>query len=364
MNNKDKKREDLIKELKKLRQRVAELEASEARHKRVETELRKSEERFRVIAESTLGWIWEVDVKGRYTYASSVVERILGYKPEEMLKKCFYDLFHSEDQEKLKRAAFEVFSQKEIFREFINRNVHKDGTTVWFSTSGVPILDEKRNLIGYRGVDIDITTRRQAEEELRQSFKKLQKIMESTIYAIARIVEMRDPYTAGHQQRVANLSSAIAKEMNLPNDKIRGLYMAAVIHDIGKIYVPAEILSRPSRLTESELALVKTHPRVGYDILKTIEFPWPVANIVLQHHECLNGSGYPQGLKKGDILLEAKILVVSDVVEAMSSHRPYRPARGLEVTLEEISKEKDVLYDADIVDICLQLFEKKGFKFD
>lgn len=210
----------------------------------------------------------------------------------------------------------------------------------------------------------DITPRKLVEEELKLSLKKLHETIESTLRAMAQILETRDPYTAGHQQRVATLTLAIGKEMNLPQDQVEGLHIAALIHDIGKIYVPAEILSRPTMLSESEFALLKTHPEVGYKILKNIEFKWPIAEIILQHHERLDGSGYPRGLKNEDILLESRILAVADVVEAMQSHRPYRPTRGLKTTLEEISQNRGILYDADVVDACLRLFNEKGFRFD
>jgi putative nucleotidyltransferase with HDIG domain len=188
--------------------------------------------------------------------------------------------------------------------------------------------------------------------------------MEGTIQAMALVTEMRDPYTAGHQRRVATLSSAIAMEMGLSGEEIDGIYLAGVVHDIGKIYVPAEILSKPGRLTEIEFHLIKVHPQVGFDILKTIEFPWPIAQIVLQHHEKMNGSGYPSGISGGDILLGARILSVADVVEAISSHRPYRPALGVEKALREISSNRGTLFDAHVVDACIRLFIEKGFQFE
>jgi putative nucleotidyltransferase with HDIG domain len=177
-------------------------------------------------------------------------------------------------------------------------------------------------------------------------------------------VETRDAYTAGHQQRVTDLARAIAKEMGLSEHQIDGIRMAASIHDVGKIGVPAEILNKPVRLSNIEFNLIKIHPVVGYNILKQIQFPWPVARIVLQHHERMNGSGYPHGLSGEDILLGARILGVADVVEAMVSHRPYRPALGIDKTLEEISKNRSTLYDPQVVDVCIRLFREKRFKFE
>jgi len=210
----------------------------------------------------------------------------------------------------------------------------------------------------------DITKRKQAEREIQQGYKKLQKTMEGAINIIAKIVETRDPYTAGHQQRVSKLATSIAQEMLLSQDKIEGIKITALIHDIGKISVPAEILSKPSKLNEMEFGLIKNHPKIGYDILRKIDFPWPVAQIVLQHHERLDGSGYLNNLKADKILLEAKILGVADVVEAMSSHRPYRPAKGVSAALEEITQNRGILYDPEVVDICVRLFKEKGFNFD
>jgi putative two-component system response regulator len=198
-------------------------------------------------------------------------------------------------------------------------------------------------------------------EKLRDTLEKLRKAMEGTIQVISSTVEMRDPYTAGHQRRVAALVAAIAAEMGLPEDRIDGLRMAGLIHDLGKIAVPAEILSKPGRITEAEFNMIKCHPQAGYDILKDIEFPWPIAEIVYQHHERMDGSGYPRGLSGEEILMESRILCVADVVEAMASHRPYRQALGIDKALEEISSNRGILYDADVVDTCLKVFAEKGF---
>jgi len=216
----------------------------------------------------------------------------------------------------------------------------------------------------YEEAQQELAERKRAEEELRQSFEKLRRTLEGTVHALASAVEMRDSYTAGHQRRVTQLACAIAKEMGLPEEQIEGMRMSGLIHDLGKINVPAEILSKPGRLTDLQWGMIKPHSQAGYDILITIEFPWPVAEIVLQHHERLDGSGYPAGLLGEEILLEARILGVADVVEAMASHRPYRSARGIDKALEEISQNRGVLYDPEVVDACLKLFTEKGFKLD
>lgn len=203
--------------------------------------------------------------------------------------------------------------------------------------------------------------RRLLEQEQKASMQKLQMALEQAIAAIAATIEKRDPYTAGHQQRVASIAEAIGKEMGLDSTCIHGIRLGSLIHDIGKIYVPAEILNRPGRLTPEEFGLIKTHPVVGYEIVADVDFPWPVAEMVRHHHERLNGSGYPDALTSNSIGIETKILAVADVVEAMSSHRPYRPSLGMDRALEEIESHRGVLYDEKVVSACVSLFLCKGF---
>lgn len=202
-----------------------------------------------------------------------------------------------------------------------------------------------------------------ARAEQEASARKLEKSLEDTIQAIATTIETRDPYTAGHQRRVAQLAAAIAREMGLPESRVTGVQRGAEIHDIGKVYVPAEILSRPGRLSEIEFGLIKIHPQVGHDIIKDIDFPWPVAAMIVQHHERLDGSGYPKALKGEEIVLEARILAVADVVDAMTSHRPYRAALGVEAALHEISRNSGILYDTSVVEACIRLIRDKDFTF-
>jgi putative nucleotidyltransferase with HDIG domain len=201
-------------------------------------------------------------------------------------------------------------------------------------------------------------------ESLRHSMSKLENAMNGIVRAIAHTVETRDPYTAGHQRRVADLAAAIAQEVGFTHDQIEAVRVAAIIHDLGKISVPAEILSKPSRLTANEFNLIKEHPQVGYDIVKDIEFPWDVSTMIHQHHEKLNGSGYPLGVSGNDILPESRVLTVADVVEAMASHRPYRPGLGVDVALEEIDKNKGQLYDPEMAQACIALFSSRRFSFD
>jgi HD-GYP domain-containing protein (c-di-GMP phosphodiesterase class II) len=214
------------------------------------------------------------------------------------------------------------------------------------------------------GVSEDITERKQAEDHLKETLESLRRAVDATIQVMVSAVEARDPYTAGHQTRSADLARAIATEMGLSQDQTEGIGIAGSIHDIGKLSIPAEILSKPTKLTEIEYSLIKEHARKGFEILKKVESSWPLAEIVYQHHERMDGSGYPRKLKGEEIIVEARILAVADVVEAMASHRPYRPALGLKAALEEIEKNRAILYDASIVDACLSLFREKGFRFE
>jgi putative nucleotidyltransferase with HDIG domain len=201
----------------------------------------------------------------------------------------------------------------------------------------------------------NMALRKRAEADLRTSIAELRATFRQTVRALASMAEKRDPYTAGHQQRVARLACAIGRSMGFSEDALEGLEMAGTLHDVGKVYVPAEILSKPAKLSHLEMALMRSHPEVGFEILHEVKFPWPVARVVLEHHERLDGSGYPGGLKGQDICMEARILAVADVVEAMSSHRPYRAALGLPVALDEIRAGRGSLYDAGAVDACLAL---------
>ena len=232
-----------------------------------------------------------------------------------------------------------------------------------FNKAEIALLEEMAGDLGY-GIHMQHigTERDQSRTEHQQALEQLGKGLEETVQAIAATVEKRDPYTAGHQRRVGELAQAIAVEMGLPEKQIKGIHLAATIHDLGKIHIPAEILSKPGKLTEVEYKLIQQHPQTGYDILKDVSFPWPIAEIILQHHERLDGSGYPQGLKGEQILPEAKIMAVADVVEAMSSHRPYRPGLGLELGLKEIEGKRGKLYEPKVVDACLRLFRDQGYK--
>jgi putative nucleotidyltransferase with HDIG domain len=209
-----------------------------------------------------------------------------------------------------------------------------------------------------------ITARQPSKEELRQSVEALQRTLEGMINLVAAMIEKRDTYAAGHHQRVAQLACAIAKEMGLNKERIEGIRVTGILHDVGKIDVPMEILNKPSQLSNIEFAVVRSHVQVGYELLREVEFPWPVASILLQHHERMDGSGYPNGLVGKNILLEARILGIADVVEAMTSRRPHRPALGISNALGELVRNTGILYDADAVEACVKLFTEKGFAFE
>jgi len=215
-----------------------------------------------------------------------------------------------------------------------------------------------------QGLIKEIEIREKIEKELLSSNTKLNKLLNDTVTGLVSAIEYRDPYTAGHQRRVTQLAMAIAEKMEFTQEQKDCVRIASMIHDIGKINIPVEILSKPGIVNQYELELMQNHPQAGYDILKDIDFPWPIAKAVHQHHERIDGSGYPNGLKGDEILLEARVIYVADVVEAMSSHRPYRPSKGIDIALDELRKNRGILYDAKMVDICLELFEKDNFEFD
>jgi len=232
-----------------------------------------------------------------------------------------------------------------------------------FIPSEIILLEEMAGDLSFGVRSLRIRQERdRALEQIQQQIVQLQDSLEDTVRAIATIVEMRDPYTAGHQVRVADLAATIAKQMGLPDEQVHAIHLAGTVHDLGKIQIPAEILSKPGKITDIEFSLIKIHPQAGYDILKDISFPWPIAQMVLQHHERLDGSGYPQGLRGDAILLGARILSVADVVEAMSSHRPYRPGLGIEVALAEITRQCGIYFDPAVVEACLRVFREQHYQ--
>jgi len=308
---------------------------------------------------------WDWDIEENDFLWSDEIYRIFGLAPQEFgaTYEAFLNSVHPEDREFAKVSVDEALYEGKPFN-MDHRIALPDGSERIVHEQAEVFFDETGNAIRMIGTVQDITERKRADEELQHTLEKLRKALGGIIQAVALTVEARDPYTAGHQRRATNLARAVATEMGLSEEQIDGIRMAGVVHDLGKISVPAGILNKPGRLTKNEFAIIQTHPQVGYDVLKTIEFPWPVAQIVHQHHERIDGSGYPAGLKGEEIMLEARILAVADVVEAMCSHRPYRPAWSIDEALGEIRQNRGVLYDPEVVDACLSLFGDEGFELE
>jgi PAS domain S-box-containing protein/putative nucleotidyltransferase with HDIG domain len=334
------------------------------KRKTAEETLLRTQKRLTTVLESVPNIVL-YETGGKEEFISDNVKKLLGYEAEKFKQDpdFFFKLIHEDDVEYVKKKYREWRDQGRNELLTLWCRIRKaNGEFLWIEDRRV----ESTDIFGTKfesGVRIDTTNLKNAEEELKQSYEQLQKLLTETVNVLVSAVEMRDPYTAGHQRRVAQLSVAIAQKMGLSQHDVEGLNLASLVHDIGKINVPAEILSKPGKLTQMEFNLIKTHPQTGYDILKSIDFPWPVAEIVLQHQERFDGSAYPQGLKGEEILLPARIISVADVVEAMSSHRPYRPSLGAEVAIDEIKKNRGILYDPQVVDACLELLEKDGFQF-
>jgi PAS domain S-box-containing protein len=329
--------------------------------KKVEEELRRSEEKYRNIFENASEGIFQVTPDGRYLSVNPALARIHGFSSPGEVILSVTDIAHQLYVDPSRRAELKRLLEEHGFvKDFEIMMRKKDKGLQWVSVTSHAVRDANGTILYYEGTLQDITSRKFAAEELGN----LRKSLRGVIRAMSSMTEMRDPGTAGHQKRVSDIAMAIAGEMGLTYDTIEHIGIAGIIHDIGKISVPAEILSKPAKLTETEYSLVKVHPQVGYDILKDAGMPYPVAEIVLQHHERLNGSGYPRGLKGPDILLEARILAVADVTEAIAAPRPYRPARGQDAALDEIMRNRGTLYDPEAVSVCVRLFREKGFRYN
>jgi len=336
-----------------------------AERKQAEMALQQSEEKYRSIFENSTEGIYQSTPEGRFISVNPALAHMYGYDSPEEMMAAIVDIgsqlyVYTEERIRYKN----ILEKFGTVLNFETQSPKKNGEVMWVSLNA----REKRNADGdikcYDGFVKDITSRKMAEIDLEKTAEKLKKSLMNTIQALSVTVEIRDPYTAGHQKRVSKLTRAIAQGMDLPKDTVDNICMASIIHDIGKLSLPAEILSKPGKLADIEFSLIKAHSQSGYDIIKDIGLPYPIAEMVLQHHEKIDGSGYPRGLKNGQILLESKIITVADVVEAMASHRPYRPALGIDAALEEIEKYKGILYDPAVVDMCLELFRERGFTFE
>lgn len=327
--------------------------------KHADAALRESEARFRTIVEqSTSGFCLIQD--GKLAYVNVRMIEIFGYaSADEIVGKSPMELVAAKDRETVAANIRRLLDAEVSDLAYSFTGLRKDGSEFVVGVHGSFTAYQGRPTM--MGLLQDISERKRAEEEIQRYILRLEQAMQSTINVVATIGELRDPYTHGHERRVGEIATAIATEMGLDDNRVEGIRIAGYLHDVGKIGVPAEILSKPTRLTNAEFELVKDHARQSYEILKTVQFPWPVAEVAWQHHERLDGSGYPRGLKGNDIITEARVLAVADVVEAMSSHRPYRPGLGIELALAEIERNRGKLYDPLVVDACLRLFRERGY---
>ena len=330
--------------------------------KRVEEALLESESLSKSLIDYMHDAMIILDWDGSILFANRAAARIIEFeRPEEFVGHNMIEYLHPDSFQK---AAEDIEAVKADKMGFLSEYQLSSvtGKRIWVESIGGEIIfrNASANLVCIR----DVTERKLAEEKLLRTLERLRKAFGTIIQVMVSAVESRDPYTAGHQNRSADLARAIATEMGLSQDTIEAIRMAGPIHDIGKLSIPAEILSKPTKLTNIEFSLIKEHARTGFEMLKEVESPWPLAEIVYQHHERMDGSGYPRNLKGDDILMEARILAVADVVESMSSHRPYRPALGLNAALEEIERNRGTHYDNTVVDACLKLFREKGFQLE
>jgi PAS domain S-box-containing protein len=327
--------------------------------KMTETEVKRQRAHIQSIFEYSLEGMVILDLNKNVINANRGFKDLFGYGIEEIRQKSIDDIMTGckENPNAIDKAAME-----QGFRDYERVRHRKDGGIINVSVSGGPIIVDKTTE-GFFVIYRDISRQKEVEQALKRNLERLLSVFESTVQSLATTVEMRDPYTAGHQRRVMRLACAIAKKMHLPEATITGIRIASSIHDIGKICIPAEILSKPSKLNQMEYDLIKSHSDAGYEMLKSVDFPWPIAEIVHQHHERLNKTGYPQGLDGNHILQEAKVIAVADVVEAMGSHRPYRPSLGIEEALKEIKKGSNLIYDERIVRACIELFDE-GFELE
>jgi len=326
-----------------------------------EVALRTSEARYRRIVETSIEGIALLDAERRITYANEEISHLTGYELAELQGMPLESMLVPEaGRRQLARYAAGPAGET---RRYEVRARRKDGSARWALVSAQPIVDERRQVVGMFAMVTDIHDRKRAEQRAARTLEQLRDSVDAAVRTLARTIEMRDPYTAGHQERVTELTLAIAERLGVPSRTLTSLRIAALIHDLGKIAVPAELLAKPGSLSPMEWELIRQHPATAFDILHDMKFPGPVAAIVRQHHERLDGSGYPYGLRGDEIRRESRILAVADVVEAMASHRPYRPALGVDFALEEIQSRRDVLYDAEAVDACVHLFRDGEFAF-
>lgn len=333
---------------------------AEKQTKSAHAALLETEQQFRSLVEQSIAGAFIVQ-DGKFVYTNPRFNEILGYSAEDnLLGKEPTEFIVQRDRAAASERMRKLLACEVEKTEALFTVIRKDGTTVEVGTnSSLATYLQRPAIIGLMQ---DISDRKMAEAQIKRYGAQLESVFMQTVGLATTLVEMRDPYTAGHVRRVADIAVAIGTEMGLDQTQLEGLRVGGYLHDVGKIVVPAEILTKPGRLTNLEYALVKNHVRAGFDILKDVDFPWPVAQIALQHHERVDGSGYPQGLKGEEIIIEARIVALADVIESMATHRPYRPALGLDKALEEIERGAGTIYDSAVVSACLRLFREKGYQ--
>jgi len=319
-----------------------------------ERALLESEERYRLLAETSPDLIYVIDSEDRVVYVNSAAARSLHATVDEIIGRPRKDLFEPRSSAQMAQALAHVFESGATLSH--ESQATYPGGEMWMKTTLVPMKDDSGRVTTVFGVSRDLTEHKRAEDAVVRSSTRLEGVLRSVVETMGKVVEARDPYTLGHEQGVAAISKLIAEEMGIPEGEVDGIVVAALVHDVGKLTVPAEILTKPGRLSEVEFQLIKGHSQAGYEILKDIDFDWPVAEMVLQHHERMDGSGYPGGLSGGDISVAARILMVADVIEAMAEHRPYRPALGLDAAMAEITSHPDK-FDSQVVSACVRLYE-------
>jgi PAS domain S-box-containing protein/putative nucleotidyltransferase with HDIG domain len=324
--------------------------------RRAKQALEESEARYRATFEQAAVGVAQVGVDGRFQRVNERLCEILGYSHEELTQLCFPDVTHPSSLPDNTTGAGRLLSGERDEYRAEKLYVRKDGSTVWASLTSSLVHDSAGMPKYFVSVIEDITERKNAETAVSGMNIRLEKMVTDITQAMGKVTESRDPYTQGHQEGVARIAVAIATDLGMSDDEVLGIEIASLVHDIGKLAIPVEILSKPGRLSPVEFQIIKEHPQHGYEILRDIDFPWPVAEIALQHHERIDGSGYPKGLSGDEISLPARIVAVADVVDAMASHRPYRPALGIDVAINEVGSHPES-YGADVVESCLRLYE-------
>ena len=334
--------------------------AGESQRNQIENEFRDAEEQIRCLVEQSIAGIYIIQ-DGKFAYVNPRSAEIFGYDSvDDLIGREVLPLIIEKDRSTAVENIRRRIEGEDASVNYEFTALRKDGSMIDVSVHGARGTYQGHPAI--IGLLQDISEKKRADEQIQRHVKQLEMALTSTVEVAMTLSELRDPYTAGHERRVAQIAAALGAELGFDENRQEGLRAAGHLHDVGKITIPAEILSKPGKLSSIEYQLVQGHSQASYEVLKTVAFPWPVAQVALQHHERIDGSGYPQGLKGESILLEARIMAVADIVEAMSSHRPYRAALGIETALDEIERGCGTSYDPAVVDACLRMFREKGYR--